>query len=217
MPKTYHQRCMVAKALDLVGERWTLLIVRDLLLGGRRYSDLLQGLPGLTTNLLAQRLQRLTAEGLVERRELPAPAAATVYELTALGQKLEPVVLSLGTFGETYMHEHGFGPLDPSEHKNARWAMVSLKRRYRGSPRTWTLALWVGALPFTVVIGGEAPTVRDGTPTDADITVRGDPGAWVSLLYGGGSSRELVAAGALERNGSARALADFSRAFGMRP
>ncbi len=208
---------MVAKALDLVGERWTLLIVRDLLLGGRRYSDLLAGLPGITTNLLARRLQRLTELSLVTRRELPPPAAATVYELTELGRTLEPVVLSLGAFGEGYLRHHGFGPPDPQEKGNPRWAMVSLKRRYCGSARSWTLALWVDALPFTVGIGDAAPIVTDGAPSAPDLTMRGGVAGWVALLYGGASARALVDGGRLVREGPARGLSDFARAFGLQP
>lgn len=218
MTKTYRQRCMVAKALDLVGERWTLLIVRDLLLGGRRYSDLLAGLPGLTTNLLAKRLERLSEEGLIEKRALPPPASATVYELTVLGRALEPVVLSLGTFGEHYGREHGYPAAE--DHGNPRWAMVSLKRRYRGCPRRWTIAVGITTdvtLPFTVSIGDDAPVVQDGSPPDPDLTLRGDPRAWGALLYGGAKASELVASGALDKSGSTRALADFCRAFGLTP
>src|SRR5690349_12744259 len=91
--RSYQQFCGVARALDVVGERWTLLIVRNLLLGPRRYGDLLAELPGLTTNLLAKRLREMELVGLVEKRELPPPAASTVYALTADGAALEGVVM----------------------------------------------------------------------------------------------------------------------------
>src|SRR5919202_4903626 len=96
---SYRQYCAVARGLDLVGERWTLLIVRDLLTGPKRYTDLLAGLPGIGTNLLATRLRELEQHGLVARRVLPPPAGSTVYELTDVGQTLEPVVLALGRWG----------------------------------------------------------------------------------------------------------------------
>src|ERR687887_205150 len=86
--RSYDQWCAVARSLDLVGARWTLLIVRDLLIGPKRYKDILAGLPGIGTNLLAQRLRELEAHGLVERRTLPAPASATVYRLTEKGVRL---------------------------------------------------------------------------------------------------------------------------------
>src|SRR5215467_13817890 len=90
--RSYNQYCAVARGLDVIGERWTLLIIRDLLVGPKRYTDLLDGLPGIGTNLLAERLRDLEAAGLVERAVLPPPAGTTVYRLTADGAALEPVV-----------------------------------------------------------------------------------------------------------------------------
>src|SRR3712207_6674695 len=97
--RSYDQFCALAKALDVLGERWTLLVVRELLLGPKRYSDLLEGLPGIGTNLLATRLKTLEANGLVARRRLPAPAASTVYELTDRGRGLEPALYELMRWG----------------------------------------------------------------------------------------------------------------------
>lgn len=210
--RRYHQFCGVAKALDVVGERWTLLLVRDLLLGGRRFSDLLAAMPGLTPNLLSRRLKQMQADGLVEQRRLPPPHASTVYELTELGRELEPVVLALGRFGARWLtqpsHEDRIDP---------RWAMVSLKRRYLGSARPWCVALHVGELSFTVRIGDERAHVSDGAPSEPDLVLRGALPGFAALLARGQSARELVAAGMLEREGPARALADFARAFGLTP
>lgn len=97
--RTYGQPCPVAAALDVVGERWTLLIVRDLMFGALRFSDLREGLAGLAPNLLSDRLKMLVAEGIVEQVELPPPAARTVYALTARGRELGPVVHGLARFG----------------------------------------------------------------------------------------------------------------------
>lgn len=215
-PKRYHQRCFVARALDLVGERWTLLIVRDLLLGGRRYSDLLAGLPGLTTNLLAARLARLSEAGLVERRPLPPPGAATVYELTPLGRQLEPVVLSLGAFGEQHFVARG-EPMDPHDRGDARWSVLSLKRRYRGSARAWRATVWIDERAFAVRVGDDVPHVHDGEDTASDLVLRTGFASWAAWLYRGASARTLSREGALERDGPARAQADFARAFGLRP
>src|SRR5437763_341609 len=99
----YHQFCGLAKALDVLGERWTLLIIRELLIGGRRYGDLLEGRSGITTTLLAERLQRLEADGLIEKVRLPPPASVTVYQLAAAGRALEPAVNALGAWGGRYM------------------------------------------------------------------------------------------------------------------
>ncbi|NMO03024.1 helix-turn-helix transcriptional regulator [Gordonia sp. TBRC 11910] len=102
--RSYDQYCSVAKALDVVGDRWTLLIVRELLLqGGSRYADLVRGLPGISTNLLAERLKTLEAQGLVARYDAPPPIGTTLYELTDAGRDLEPVIRSLVRFGARYM------------------------------------------------------------------------------------------------------------------
>src|SRR5712691_3728539 len=97
--RSYNQYCALARALDVVGERWTLLLVRELLLGPRRYKDLLDGLPGIGTNLLADRLKHLEDAGMIRRVVLPPPAGSAVYELTELGRRLEPAVFELGRWG----------------------------------------------------------------------------------------------------------------------
>src|SRR5215211_5856038 len=94
--KTYHQYCGLAYALDIIGERWTLLIVRELMAGPRRFKDLMDGLPGISTNLLTERLKHLEEQGMLIRRTLPPPAGSTVYELTSLAQALEKMLLELG-------------------------------------------------------------------------------------------------------------------------
>src|ERR671918_2781070 len=97
--RTYCDGCAAAHALDLVGERWALLVVRELLLGPKRFTDLRAGLPGASPNVLAQRLRELERAGVVRRRKLPPPAASRVYELTDWGEELEPVIVRLGRWG----------------------------------------------------------------------------------------------------------------------
>ena len=100
MPRSYHQNCPIAKGLDVLGERWTLLILRELIGGPRRYADLRAELPGIATNLLADRLRELEDAGLVDRIELPPPIARTVYSLSEAGwRKVPPVVQAIATFG----------------------------------------------------------------------------------------------------------------------
>jgi DNA-binding HxlR family transcriptional regulator/putative sterol carrier protein len=102
--RNYKQVCALARSLDIVGERWTLMIVRELLFGPRRYSDLLRELPGLGTNLLAQRLKDLEQAGIIAQRRLPPPAASAVYELTTNGRtSLRPVIRALTDFGLSYL------------------------------------------------------------------------------------------------------------------
>jgi DNA-binding HxlR family transcriptional regulator len=124
--RSYDQFCSVARALDQVSERWTLLIVRNLMLGPRRYSDLMTELPGITTNLLAARLRAMASTGLIAKRE-GRPAR---YELTALGAALEPVVVELGRWGANFMDQPR-----RSDTTNVGWGLLALKRRYRGGVR----------------------------------------------------------------------------------
>jgi DNA-binding HxlR family transcriptional regulator len=103
--RSYGQYCGVARALELVGERWALLIVRDLILGPKRFTDLRLGLPRIPTNVLTTRLKELEESGVVQRRALPRPAASVVYELTDYGMQLEDIVLRLGAWGVQSMGE----------------------------------------------------------------------------------------------------------------
>jgi DNA-binding HxlR family transcriptional regulator len=97
--RSYRDACPIARSLDVVGERWALLVVRELLLGPLRFADLRLALPGVSSNLLTDRLRELTAHGVIQRRKLARPAAASVYELTARGHELRPVLDALGDWG----------------------------------------------------------------------------------------------------------------------
>ncbi len=99
LPRSYDQFCPAARALDVVGERWSLLIVRDLLAGPKRFKELREGLPGIATNLLSSRLRSLERDGVLRRSELPPPAGSVVYELTERGQALQPVLRELASWG----------------------------------------------------------------------------------------------------------------------
>jgi DNA-binding HxlR family transcriptional regulator len=105
MSRTYDQYCPVARALELVGERWTLLVARELLLGPRRFTDLMAGLPGISANVLAGRLKDLEQEGMVARRTLPPPAASAVYELTPEAAGLVSVLATMAEWGMTMLGE----------------------------------------------------------------------------------------------------------------
>lgn len=124
--RTYDQTCGIARALDLLGERWTLLIVRDLLVGPLRYTDLLEGLPGIGTNLLADRLKRLEAEGIVTRHPLPEPAdSVTVYDLTPAGRDLEPVLQALARWSWRHL-----GAARSDQHADPRWTALALRAAF---------------------------------------------------------------------------------------
>ena len=119
--KHYDQYCPMAHALSLVGERWSLLIVRDLLRGPKRYTDLSQGLPGIGTNILASRLKELEGAGIVEKKRLPPPFASTVYELTDFGRGLEEPLYALARWGA-----RSLGPPSPDEELYEGWGVNAL-------------------------------------------------------------------------------------------
>src|SRR5271165_5227628 len=108
--RTYRQMCPVARALDVVGERWTLLVVRELLLGPKRFKELMARLPAMGSNRLSERLKALAAQGVVERRTLPPPADVAVYELTELGEELRPIVLGLAAWGSRLTPDERIDP-----------------------------------------------------------------------------------------------------------
>ncbi|MEU9445053.1 winged helix-turn-helix transcriptional regulator [Streptomyces sp. NPDC048304] len=125
--RSYDQYCSAARALDLVGDRWTLLIVRELLAGPRRYTDLHADLPGVSTDVLASRLKDMERDGLATRRRLPPPGAAYVYELTGSGRALLPVLQALGRWGEAEL-----GQRRPTDAVRAHWFALPLLRGLQG-------------------------------------------------------------------------------------
>jgi DNA-binding HxlR family transcriptional regulator len=125
--RSYHQYCGLAKALDLVGDRWTLLIVRELLIRGAcRYTDLRDGLPGIATNLLAERLRELQAAGIVSREDAPPPIATTLFRLTPRGRELEAALLALGSWGAPLLAQS-----NPDDAVRAHWLTLPLQHYLR--------------------------------------------------------------------------------------
>jgi DNA-binding HxlR family transcriptional regulator len=174
--RSYAQYCGVARALDVVGERWTLLIVRDLLLGPRRYSDLLRGLPGITTNLLARRLQEMEAAGLLERVRTGPSDGGHAYRLTPLGQGLEGAVQALASWGWHTMDTPKRG-----EQKNIEWMLVALRPRYRGGTVLRAELIADGA-PYRMVLDGKHADVSRGEVSAPDLRLRGTSAALYRLF-----------------------------------
>jgi DNA-binding HxlR family transcriptional regulator len=205
--RTYREYCAIARSLDLLGQRWTLLIVRDLFLGPQRYTDLQAGLPGIASDILTARLRTLEDEGLVRRRELPPPAPATVYELTDAGRRLGPVIRALGEVGLTLLDKPA-----PGEPINAGPVVMSLNLTFRPDALPdlrETYALEIDGRAFTVAV--ELGTVRTerGAPASPVATFRTDARTMVALLRG-----ESAAAAAVEVGGDPAALERFTAAFG---
>ncbi|MFT5080146.1 MAG: DNA-binding HxlR family transcriptional regulator [Planctomycetota bacterium] len=217
--KTYRQLCGVAKALDLVGERWTLLIIRDLLLGPASYCSLLDGLPGLTTNLLAKRLRDLTQAGLIEAIVVDAAetggAVRGLYGLTAAGNALGPIIGQLGNWGR----EHGPSPT-AGDQMNFRWLPVFLGRNYKQTGQRWIVQLNSGEKSLQVRLGTEQFESVEGTPMKPDLLVQADCMGLHALLFGEENPDQLLQSGRIELLGTESvrepAWADFLDSFALR-
>ena len=170
--RTYGQYCSVAKALDVVGDRWTLLIIRELLLQGPcRYTDLKRGLPGIATNLLADRLRELERGGLIWREEAAPPVATALFHLTDAGNELEPVLNALGGWGTRYMTQPGDGD-EFRSHWFAFPASFFLHDRDPDGPPV-TIELRAADRPAVIEVSGGTVTTRTGTAADPDLILSG--------------------------------------------
>lgn len=181
--RSYDDQCAAAHALDLVGERWALLIVRELLLGPKRFTDLRTDLAAISPNVLTQRLGELESSGVVVRRKLPRPASAWVYQLTAWGQELEPIVLQLARWGVR----------SPSFLRGAALGsdalMLSFKAMYRPqaeNAEAFTLTIRPGqdADDYQLRIAAGKLHVARGPASDAQACVVADPATLLALTYG---------------------------------
>jgi DNA-binding HxlR family transcriptional regulator len=167
--RSYNQYCGVARALDLIGERWALLVVRELALGPKRFTDLRHGLPGIATNVLSLRLRQLERDGVVVRRLLPPPAPAQVYELTDLGRELVPIMLSLGRWGASTM-----GQRSPEQAIRGEWLALALTAFFDADAAgalSATIALDLDGASFTLRLEDGRLDVASGTDGPADLAI----------------------------------------------
>ena len=185
MNRTYGDACAVARSLDIIGERWALLVVRELALGPVRFSDLLAGLPGASPNVVTQRLRELTASGVVARRDLGPPARVHVYELTPLGRELEPVLLQLARWGSGLPGPAG-GQLGTTS------LLMSIKVMFdpqRAGELAGCYELRIGADTFAVEIRDRALGIRRGSPARPGAALTTDRGTFQAIC----SSRRSLA------------------------
>ena len=201
--RTYGDRCGVARALDLVGERWALLVVRELLLGPKRFTDLRAGLPHVGPDVLAQRLRDLEQSGLVRRGTLPPPAGSRIYELTERGRELEPVVIALGRFGSV-------APFPPGEAGIGVDAVViALKSLFAPSAADGlaaTYELRLGEQRFRLDVADGRIEIARGSAPAPDATLETDPGTLAGVLWHGRRLDEARRAGDLAIGGDRAAV-----------
>ena len=186
--RTYGDRCGIARALDLVGERWALLVVRDLLLGPKRFTDLRAGLPHVSPDVLSQRLRELEQAGIVRRAKLPPPASARVYELTDRGEALEPIVIELGRWGSREPFTDEEAKLGPDS------AVLALKTLFDpaqadGLDETYELRL--DGQPFRLRIRDRAFDAARGSADHPAALIDTDPATLAQVLWHGADQSKL--------------------------
>src|SRR3954470_4985546 len=202
--------CGIAHASDLLGQRWALLLIRELLLGPKRFTDLRAGIPDISPHVLGQRLRELDEAGIIRRRKLAPPAAAQVYELTEWGGDLEPAVLSLGRWAS---RSPGFplgAPMGPDS------LVLALKTAFqpeRADGLDASYELWLGELPFNIAVKGGTFEAARGEPERADATIHSDPGTIAGIVFGGNRLGKAVESGEVGIDGNRRAVNALFRAL----
>jgi DNA-binding HxlR family transcriptional regulator len=200
--RTYGDACSIARALDVVGERWGLLVVRELLLGPQRFSDLRRALPGASSNMLTDRLRELEGHDVVHRRRLPPPAASVVYELTESGRELEPIVLALGGWGLRFALPAA--PVHLSATSVLLFLRGSLHLNPQAPPATYRFDL--DDRVWTISTEDGQVHIKPGEPAHPHACLRTDPTTLNALLNGTTSLAAALATGKTVLSGDKAAL-----------
>lgn len=215
MAKRYDQYCPIAHALCAIGERWSLLVVRELIEGPKRYTDLVAGLPGVSTNILASRLRELEASGIVRKRKLPPPAASTVYELTEYGAELEEVVYAMARWGVRTL-----GPPSANDDLEPDWALNAFPALFNPTAAgglSGRYVLRIGGNAYTVSLADGRVGVEMGAADEADFDAAFDMETMFGLASGELPPAEAVAQGRVELDGDVETLERFFEAFNYAP
>jgi DNA-binding HxlR family transcriptional regulator len=208
--RTYGEGCGISHALDLVGERWALLVVRELLLGPKRFTDLREGLPNVSPNVLAQRLRDLEEAGVVQRRKLPPPAGSWIYELTDWGRDLKPIVISLGawaTRSPTFPHD------TPVSADSVVLALGTFFDADAAGDLDARYELRLGENAFDVRVAAGTIALAREPVTNPDATIQTDPNTLRTLIWQGGSLTDALNTGAITISGDESALSRFLGLF----
>ena len=210
----YQQYCALARALDVAGDRWTLLIVRELAPGPRRFTDLIDGLPGVSRKLLTDRLRALERDGIIARKELPPPAARQAYELTADGRDLATAMAPLIAWGARRL-----GDREPGESFRARWPAVAMagladREAAKGVSETYQFVIGDSAFHFTVDDG--SIELHDGRAENPAVTWTTDEETWADIATGRNRFSPAIATGALRVAGDPHATKRLRKIFSRR-
>lgn len=212
--RTHQDRCGVARALDVVGERWALLVVRELLLGPKRFTDLRRGLPKVSAEVLGQRLRDLEQAGVVHREALSEIAAIRVYALTPRGAALEPVVLALGRWGSEVPM-----PADARSMSDDSY-LLALKAMFRASiddTRSWRLGLDLAGQQFQLEIDSKGLQIRRGHAIEPDVVFSGHPAVLLDLVRHRRELEDLTQRGEADVSGNVAAFQSFISSFDPDP
>jgi len=212
--RRYHDACGAAHALDLIGERWALLVIRELMVGPKRFSDLRAGLPGISANVLTQRLEGLEAAGVLARRRLPPPASTQVYELTAWGYEAEPILQVLGRWA-TRSPAH-----DPSLPLSSASLIVSFRTMFdpaRAAGVDATIGIRIGDEGFALRLANATLGIERREPTGADLVLSGTAAAIAAVVYGDRALTEAEASGDLRIDGDHSLAETFVTLFPLPP
>lgn len=205
--RRYADPCGIARALDVLGERWALLIVRELMLGPRRFGQLRDGLPDTSPNVLAQRLRELEDDGVLRRVTLEPPASVVVYELTERGRALEAILVELGRWGSATPRVGG-------REMSTASMLFALKTMFDAPQDVRvTYGLQLGDEQFTVAIADGEVAISRGRPADADAQLVTDVGTIRKVVFLGTDVRAAEQAGALTITGDRRAAARLPKLF----
>jgi DNA-binding HxlR family transcriptional regulator len=208
--RTYGDGCGIAHALDLIGERWALLVVRELLLGPKRFTDLRDGLPNASPNVLVQRLRELEQAGVVRRRKLPPPAGSWVYELTDWGRELKPMLLSLGTWA---LRSGSFPGDAPVSADSVILALGTFFDADAAGDLTARYELRLGESAFCVHVADRAIEVDRGAPDDPDAIIETDAATLSALIWERRELADALRAGDVTVEGDQRAVTRFLELF----
>lgn len=212
MSKSYPDSCAGAHALDIVGDRWALLVVRELMLGPRRYTDLSESLVGISPNVLSQRLADLAEKGVIAKRTLPAPYGATVYQLTEWGKGLEPVLCELGRWGARSPELPRDNPLSVSS------IVLSYRTMFDAAAAAGVsveLELHIPERPFRVSIEDGVLSIEPGEHPDPEAVISGESEILAAATYGGAELPDLIAAGDIRIEGDRSAAERFFACFSL--
>lgn len=208
--RRYDDACAATHGMDIIGERWALPVMRELMLGPRRFSELRRSLPALSANVLTQRLEGLEGAGIVRRQKLPPPASVQVYALTPWGQEAGPVFQALGRWAARSPRH------DPTRPFSAVSLMLSLRTMFsaeRAGNLTMRAGLRFGEEAFRLVVDGGAVAIGRGLPDDPDFVLSGETQGVAALVYTGAPLAEVESGGLLTIEGDRNAVARFANLF----